>query len=237
MIDPLFLAGVTFIAIFTQSVAGFGTALIAMPLLIEAMGVQEAASMFALVAITAEIILLIRYRHAMNFQAVRRLSLASIVGVPLGVVLAQRVEQGTALTLLGVLLIGYALYALLRLRLPEIKHPNWAYGFGFLGGLLAGAYNTGGPPIVIYGTCRGWKPDEFRSNLQGYFTLNSLMVIASHALARHYKPEVVQSYLYAAPGVVLGLVVGVSLNRYINPVFFRKLVLALLIFLGLNLIF
>ncbi len=139
--------------------------------------------------------------------------------------------------LLGIVVTAYALYALTQLRLPEIQHPNWAYGFGLVGGILSGAYNTSGPPIVIYGSCRRWTPAEFKSNLQGYFMVNSVMVIFTHTLAHHYTSFVVESYLIALPGIAIGLILGISLDKYVNPILFRKIVLGLLIVVGLSLIF
>ena len=41
--------------------------------------------------------------------------------------------------------------------------------FGFFAGILGGAYNTNGPPVVIYGSLRKWSPATFRATLQGYF--------------------------------------------------------------------
>ena len=67
--------------------------------------------------------------------------------------------------------------------------------------------------------------------------VNSVMVILTHTLAQNYTPFVVQSYLIALPGVGIGLVLGLSLDKYVNPVLFRKIVLGLLIVVGLNLIF
>ena len=234
---PLVIALIMFFAIFTQTVAGFGTALISMPLLIASLGASVAAPLVALVALIAEIVLLIRYRHAINLRTVGSLSVASLIGIPLGIFVLQRADERFVLTLLGIIITGYALYALLNLRLPEIKHPTWAYGFGFVCGVLSGAYNTGGPPIVIYGSCRRWSPQEFRSNLQGYFLLNSITTIITHTLAQHYTPVVWQSFLFAFPGAMLGLAVGISIDKYINPVLFRKIVMILLVVLGLNLIF
>lgn len=235
--NPLLIAGVAFFAIFTQSVAGFGLALVSMPLLIELLGVQTAAPMVALFGFGGELVLLVWYREAINVRAVLQLSLASIVTVPLGVWMAQNADQRFVLTLLGVILIAYALYALFSLRLPEVKHPAWAYVFGLAAGVLGGAYNVSGPPIVIYGQCRRWLPAEFKGNLQGFFIINSMMIIATHFLDQNYTPAVWQGVLYALPGVALGLLVGLSMDRYLNPLLFRRLVLLLLIVLGLTLIF
>lgn len=233
----MLIAAIIFFAGFTQSVVGFGFALIAVPLLIEQIGVQSAAPLASIASITTEVILLVRYRHSVNFNALGRLSLASVVAIPLGVLLLQSADERLMMALLGVVVTGYALYGLLNLRMPEIQHPYWAYGFGFVSGLLAGAYNVGGPPVVIYGSCRRWTPAEFKSNLQGFFLINSVTIITAHALAQHYTMDVWQQYVTALPGLALGLLAGFFLDRFVNPGVFRKLVLALLIALGLSLIF
>jgi uncharacterized membrane protein YfcA len=234
---PLLLIAVIFLAIFTQSLAGFGLGLVSMAMLAETLGAVHAAALVALVAITAEAIMLIRYRREFNLGAVRRLVIASLVGVPLGVVALRQINQDTVLALLGVIIAGYALYALFVPRLPEIRNPRWAYGFGFVAGLLSGAYNTGGPPFVIYGTCSRWQPTEFKSNLQGLFLVNSLVVIGTHALQHNFTAPVWQEYVMALPAIGLGLWLGFRVDRYLNPALFRKIVLILLVVLGLRLIF
>ncbi|MBL8157483.1 MAG: sulfite exporter TauE/SafE family protein, partial [Anaerolineae bacterium] len=52
----------------------------------------------------------------------------------------------------------------------------------------------------------------------------------------HYNPSVLQTALMGLPVMLVGLVVGWSLDRYINPETFRKLVLVLLVLIGLRLI-
>jgi len=120
--------------------------------------------------------------------------------------------------------------------LPELKQPAWAFGFGFVGGLLSGAYNVAGPAAVIYGNCRGWQPAEFKSNLQAFFLINDLTVVAGHALAGNLTPIVWSNYLVALPAIVLGIFVGLKIDRRMNPSVFRKIVLVLLIVMGLRLI-
>lgn len=235
--NPLTLILIMFFANFTQSVAGFGMALVAVPLLSEIIGPQATAPLIPLAALVTQTVLLLRYRTAINLRTVARLAAAAIVAIPLGVFVLTRADEDTIRAVLGVVLILYALYALFNLRLPALRSPRWAYGFGFVSGLLSGAYNIPGPPVVIYGNCKGWPPGEFRSNLQGFFMLSSVMVLATHALARHYTPDVFQMFVTVLPGILLGLGAGIALDRFINPALFRRVVLVLLIALGLNLIF
>lgn len=225
-----------FFGVFTQTLTGFGSALVTMSILPSILGISTASPVVALMAITLETLLLIRYRGALNFNAVWRLSVAAIIAIPIGLTAIRAISEEVVLTILGSVLVAYALYALIAPKLPELKQPAWAFGFGFVGGLLSGAYNVAGPAAVIYGNCRGWKPDEFRGNLQAFFLLNDLTVVISHALAGNLKPLVWENYLIAVPAIVLGIFVGLKIDRRLNPETFRKIVLVLLIVMGLRLI-
>ncbi len=227
---------IVFLAIFTQSVTGFGLALVSMPLLVAVLGIQTAAPLVALIALVAELILLIYYREALNLQVVWRLAIASVLGVPLGVWALRNVDEQLVLTILGLIVGGYALYALLNLRLPTIQQPAWAYGAGFLAGILGGAYNTSGPPVIVYGNCRRWPPAEFKSNLQGFFLLNSGLIVGTHLLANNFTADVWHGTLVALPAVATGIVAGLLLSKRISAPAFRKIVLWLLLVLGVWLI-
>ncbi|MCA9918086.1 MAG: sulfite exporter TauE/SafE family protein [Anaerolineales bacterium] len=227
---------IVFLAIFVQSASGFGLALVSMPLLVSAIGVTTATPLVALVGMTAEIFLLRRYWQALNFTAVKRLSIASVLGIPLGVFVLRAVDGRIVALILGVVVTSYALYALFGPRLPQLRQPGWAYGFGFLGGVLSGAYNTSGPPVIIYGTCRRWEPATFKGNLQAYFFINSLFTLTAHTLSGNFTAVVWQDYLWALPGIGLGLLLGRWVDGRIAPDKFRQGVLVLLILLGLRLI-
>jgi uncharacterized membrane protein YfcA len=184
-----------------------------------------------------EIILVLRYRRDLNLLAVWPIALTSIVGIPIGVWALKGVNENTFLCILGVVIAGYALYALLNVRLPELRHPLWAYAVGFLAGMLGGAYNTSGPPVIVYGNCRGWSPAEFKGNLQGFFVINSAFVVVNHALQGNLTSDVWKFYVWTLPFLALAILIGTSLDRYLDPERFRKVVLILLVLMGVRLIF
>jgi hypothetical protein len=235
--EPFAVALIVFIAFFIHAVAGFGSALLAMPLLAASLGLRTASPLFALLGAAATAVILLRYRQSFQIRSVWRLVSASIIGIPLGVLILGEVDPGIALTVLGMVTGGYALYALLGPGLPHIERPGWAFGAGFASGLMSGAYNTGGPPLIIYGSARRWQQAEFKSNLQSIFLVNTVMLVVSHALVHHYTPTVWQLFLVALPAAGIGLLAGFALDRYVNPILFRKIVLILLLFLGLRLMF
>jgi uncharacterized protein len=224
-------------AMFVQGAVGFGSALIAMPVLITLLGTDTAGPLFALIAQTAGIILLIRYHQHFQVRGLWRLFAASLCGIPLGILLVQRLDQTLALALLGVVMIIYALYSLFSVDVPLLKDRRWGFVFGFANGILHGAYNTGGPPLVIYGNAVRWSPTEFKTNLQTLFFINGLIVIGAHAFNGHYTSEVFRYYALLVIPMIAGLLLGQQTDRVIAPARFRQAVLVLLIVLGLTLIF
>jgi uncharacterized membrane protein YfcA len=215
---------------------GFGSALVAMPLLSPLIGIDTAAPLFALVALVSEVIMLLRYREHLNVRGVWRLVLATTIATPFGIAAAGILDEHVALLLLGLVVTSYGLYSLISPRVPEIKNPNWGFGFGFMGGLLSGAYNTGGPPVVIYGNLSRWPPGEFKSSLQSIFIINSTIVVTIHALSGHMTANVFQDFVFGLPAMLIGLLVGWQMEKRVNPAQFRKLALIVLVIIGLRLI-
>jgi len=233
--DYLLIGLVVLAAAFIQSLSGFGSALVAMPLLLPMLGPQGAAPLVALVSGALQVVLLVRYRQALSLGAVWRLALASVLAIPLGVWLARYVPERLVCGWLAAVLVGYALYALAGLKLPAVRHQGWAFAAGAAAGLLGGAYNTDGPPVIIYGSCRQWPPPEFKSNLQGLFMVNNAVILASHAVIGNLTAPVWKNFLAALPAVAVGAAAGLSLDRFVNAALFRKIMLGLLVALGLRL--
>ena len=237
MIETLLVVVIVFGSSFILAVTGFGLALIAMPLLSWLLGVQVAAPLVALYGILLNLVILYHYRLSFNCRATAGIIVSSIIGVPLGVWLLSHVPETVVLRLLGLILIGYSSYVLIVPRLPRISSsPGWAFGFGFIAGCLGGAYNAFGPPVIIYGNLRRWSRAEFKSNLQGFFLVNGFVVIITHAVNGNLTGPVWRVWTLAAPTSLLGLAVGLWLDRLINPELFRKLVLYLLLLLGVGLL-
>jgi uncharacterized membrane protein YfcA len=225
-----------FLSAFVQSIIGFGSALIAMPLLVSMLGIRITAPLVAVTALLMEIVILLRYREAFNFSVVKYLAIATFLGIPIGIYAVRYIDGEIVNKILGIIIIGYALYALLVPKLPDLASTVWAYIFGFIAGILGGAYNTSGPPYVIYGNARRWSPDEFKSNLQGLFLANGLIIVTVHALSGNINGGVLRYTFYAVPGLVLGMVAGFYLANRINSQLFRSFVLIALLFLGASLL-
>lgn len=227
---------IIFVAIFVQSIAGFGSGLIAMPFLIGLLGLDTAAPAFALIAQTGGLMIFLRYRSEWNLREIWRVLLAAVICIPLGVWGVDLIDERLVKIILGIVTLGYALYKLLGLDVPEITNKRWGFGFGMASGLLSGAYNTGGPPLVIYGTSQRWRADKFRANITSIFFPGGVILITSHMLAGNMTRPVLVHYGVMLPAVISAMLLGFFLDRYINQEQFRTGVLVLLVVIGVTLI-
>ena len=230
--NNLLVIVVFFLAGLLQSTTGFGSALISMPLLAPALGLSVAAPLVALMGLALEAVLLYLYRAALGLRIVGRLVGAALVGIPLGVLALRRLEERTALLVLGALLVSYSLYGLLQLRLPRLGSPLWAVVAGFLAGVLGGAYNTAGPPVIVYGHCRRWPPSTFKANLQGFFLVVSAWVVINHALAGNLVRPTLNLFFIGLLPLGAGILLGFKLARRLDGERFQRLVLVVLLALG-----
>ncbi|ACB52375.1 hypothetical protein cce_3027 [Crocosphaera subtropica ATCC 51142] len=234
--DNLFISLIILLGVFIQSLSGFGLGLTVMPLLTLLIDVRIASPLMNLIALLTLLIISVYYRKTLKVKAILGLIIASSIAIPFGVYFLKNFNQTIMLTLLGMVVLGYALYSLLEFPLPLIHSKKWGYGFAFCSGLLSGAYNTGGPPIVIYGSCRQWTPEQFKTNLNFFFFCNVIIVLINHFLQNNFTPEVLQLFLRNIPIIFMGLVLGFFLSNKVNLLLFRKLVLILLVMAGLQLL-
>src|SRR5690606_27797089 len=105
--------------------------------------------------------------------------------------------------ILACVIIAFSAHFLLSRRRRALKDDRLAWIFGFSAGALGGAYGMNGPPLVIYGSLRGWSPTEFRATLQGYFLPASSAVMAGYLLAGLWTAEVTRHYLTALPAALV----------------------------------
>lgn len=235
--DTWWIGLIIFLASFTESLSGFGVSLVAMALLPFLISLRLATPLVAVVSILVDLSVFLRYRQSLDLRAIWQMTLAAIFGIPLGLYFLSNLDERVTLTLLGIVLTIYALYALLGKQLLQLTHPLWAYLAGFLGGILGGAYNAFGPPVIIYADSRAWPPKMFKSNLTGYFVLCSMVVLVSHAIGGNLTPQVMSIFWSSLPFMIAGLLVGFSLDRWLKPQVFRQIVLVLLLLMGLRLCF
>jgi hypothetical protein len=188
------------------------------------------------VSLLIALLMLIHSWKQVDVQAAWRLILASFLGVPLGLWLLTDAPETLVKGILGILLVLFGLYNLSSLHLPTLRQQGYAYPVGFISGVLGGAYNTNGPPIIVYGVLARWSPDRFRATLQGYFLATGPLILAGHWAAGLWTVEVLRLFIYSLPLVLLAVWLGSKLNRHIPPGRFDRFIYVSMIIIGVFLI-
>jgi uncharacterized protein len=226
-----------FLGAFIRSTFGFGDALIEMPLLALVISIKVATPVVAAFGIVLALAILFREWKHINFHSTWRLILSSAIGIPFGVYYLHIVPESITKLILGIILILIALFNILYPKqMPSLPQSS-AYGFGFLAGILGSAYNTNGPPIVLYSVTQKWDPATFRATMQSYFLPVNAIIIVSHISAGLWQRQTLFTFLIALPVILLAYVLGTFTTKRIDTQKFNKAIYGIVFLMGTILIY
>ncbi len=245
------LGVVAALAGFTQGAAGFGFGMVVMAVFPLALGVKSAVLHVALLAIVLNAKLAWTYRRGVDLRSLLPLAPGALIGAPLGVLLLRASPPLVLRLTLGLILVAYSLHGLRThgraQTVAETDAPSEAPppprrrigdGVGVVAGLaagvLGGAFNTGGPPVVLYCHARGFEPVRFKGVLQAFFLAGGLAQVTSFVIGGDLDSSVGLGAAVLAPLMLLGSWVGVRWSGRIDAERFRRGVLWLLLALGVT---
>ena len=236
-IDPKVL-GVIALAVLVRSTLGFGDALVAMPLLVLAGSeTRPATALVAAVSLmTAAAIFAIDGRRTRLAPGAWVLALYAVPGLVLGLWFLESASVPLLIGILGGTVAVIGLLGLLADPTTWRITDHLAPLFGVVAGCLGGAFNVHGPPLVVYGTARGWSPEVFRSTCQAYFLAVGVLLVAGHGVAGRYSLELLVQLAACLPVVAGAAWLGGLLNRRLPLESFRKAVYGILVVLGVLLL-
>ncbi len=236
MITITLLCFIFFLASWVQGVTGFGSALVAIPLLSLVIDIKEAVPLCILASLIITTYMAILLRKHFDKKKIIPLCLGSIPGIVIGSTLLKTVPSEIIRTFLGILLVSYALYNILfTIRQRPISH-RWGYLAGFLSGSIGAAFSAGGPPSIIYTTLSNWSKDEIKATLTGFFCFNSYLVAITHLIIGLTTKQVGHYFLFAAPFVLIGTAVGSYCYRFFNKTLYLRIVYIFLVIMGILMI-
>jgi len=139
--------------------------------------------------------------------------------------------------ILGIFIVSFALLTYFKVIKNIGLNVNWGYIFGLFSGLLGGAFNTNGPPIIVYFYLQGLNKEELKASITGYFIFTSSLIVLSHLVSGLATTETYISFLKFIPIVLIGIVTGNMVFKRINSGMFNFIILIILFVLGVSLLF
>jgi uncharacterized membrane protein YfcA len=232
----LFLVA-TFAAAVVAGLAGFAFAIVAAAVWLHILTPLQSATLIIAFGLIVQGVAVWKLRRALQWRRLWPFLAGGAVGVPLGVAILGVADPAHMRMGVGVLLVLYSLYGLMRPALAPTGAggaPADA-GIGFLNGVLGGATGLSGIIVTVWCGVRGWPRDAQRAVFQpvavAIFAMSAVWLGARGAV----DADSVRLFLIGLPVLLAGTWLGLKLYGRLDEAGFRKVVLALLLVSGLAL--
>ena len=232
----LLLGIITFFSSVTLRLAGFGAAMVGVPLFTPLIGVTTAVPLMTLLGVSNTAIAVGQFRKRLNPPDVWQLLVGLAVGIPIGVASIAYLDERFLRVVIGATCLLFAAYRFVKLPLPEVVDTRWRFLVGTLSGLLGGAISIPGVPVVVYAETQNWEIERYRINLFTFFLTSASISTISRLVAGQFTETILVYFLQAIPFLLAGQLVGHLLTRYVDRGLFRYLVLVLIAGLGVRLV-
>jgi uncharacterized protein len=225
-------------AAFVTGLAGFAFGLIAAAIWLHALTPMQTTTLIVAYGLLVQGYAVWKLRHTLKASRLMPLILGSAIGVPFGIVLLRWVSPAHLRMAIGVLLVLFSLYNLVRPKLPEVKGGGQAAdaGVGFLNGVVGGSTGLAGILIVIWSNMRGWQRDEQRAAFQPTGVATFLITLIALGGVGIITADTVKLFAIGLPALAIGTWLGWILYGKLDEAAFRKGVLVLLLISGAALI-
>ena len=220
--DLVATIAIMWVAALTQGFLGFGFAIVAMAGLTLSRDLLHAAGVVNITGILVAGSVLFALRREVLWRPALRIIPGIAVGVVLGVAALASLDRDLMVRTLGVTIIAISVW---NLRAPSIQTreaPIWDGITGLVGGLLGGAFNTGGPPVVAHLYRRPDPPQAIKGTNQLVFLTSGLVRLPTATAQDLMTASIWTEAGVVAPFVLAGLLTGIWLGRRVSPTQFRR---------------
>ena len=232
---PFVLA--TFLGGFVSGFSGFAMGIVVSGVWLHIITPIQTAALIAGYGLLTQGYGIAKLRHELNWQSIWPLVLGTTIGIPIGVMLLTRIDPTWVRFGVGVLLVAYSIYSLVRPPLGPFKIGAPAdIAIGVTNGLVGGLTGLGGIISTISCQFRGWPRDKQRAVFQPVLFAAFVIISISQLVAGSYTTETVKLYGIGLPFMVAGIWIGFKLYGTINDETFRKTVLILVLIAGVSLV-
>jgi len=223
-------------AYLVRGIAGFGSGLIAIPLLALMLPLTIVVPLVGLLDYLASLGHGVKHRQAIHWREILPLLPFTFAGVLTALYLFKTVDALLLKRILGGFILLYALYSIFGLTPHGKGSRRWALPAGGLGGLIGTLFGTGGPFYVIYLHLRGLSPLSFRATAATIFLIDGSSRIIGYTASGLYRSDTLLLFAAALPVMVIGMYIGGHIHTNLSPRTFQRAIALLLVGSGLALL-
>jgi uncharacterized protein len=223
-----------------RGVAGFGSGVVATPLLAFVLPMTTTAPLITLLGFLVSVRQALRDWHEIRWDVVLRFVPGALVGVPIGLWMVKTADQDLLARCLGAYVVTYALYSLFGERLlgRALAMPRWiVHPIGVAGGLISTLFGgLAGPLYVTYFDSLRLAKGAFRVTVSTTLLTLSILRTAGYFATGVFRAEDVILVVAALLPVAVGTLAGEWVHDRVEQRAFRRGVGALLVLSGSGLL-
>jgi len=232
----LFGAATLAAAYFVRGVAGFGSGLIAIPLLALVLPLTIAVPLVVFLDYVASASHGLKDRAQIQWRQILPLLPFTALGVLTGLYLFKVIDSVLLAHALGVFILLYALYTLFASDGDGRASSFWAIPAGGFGGLIGTLFGTGGPFYVAYLKHRGLPKTQFRATFATIFLMDGAGRLTGYLAGGYFDRDWILLAAAALPIMAIGLYLGGQVHTNISQRNFQVAVSILLVISGMSLL-
>jgi len=235
---------------FTQGFAGFGSTVIALPLLVAVLGMRVAVPLGCLMALAINVALVGRMFGHVRRGPLAMLLFTSLPGMAVGGRLLSVAPEAWLEGLLGAMVLAFTVFAARTasasddggapapsLHAAGALHRHTAtVAVGLVSGALGAAVGINGPPVVAWAMRQGWGRHALKATLAGYFLLAGVGIVGAQGLHGEITGRVLLLFCVGLPALAAGLYGGHLCFGRLDEATFRKVLLGLFAVSGAGLL-
>ena len=223
-----------------RGVAGFGSGVVATPLLAFVLPMTTTAPLITLLGFLVSVRQALRDWHQIRWKVVRSFVPGALVGVPIGLWLVKTADQGLLARCLGAYVVTYALYSLFGERVfgRALAMPRWVvHPIGVAGALISTLFGgLAGPLYVTYFDSLRLAKGAFRVTVSTTLLTLSILRTAGYFVTGVFRAEDFILVVAALLPVAIGTLAGEWVHDRVQQQAFRRGVGALLVLSGSGLL-
>lgn len=241
--DYALIFAVILVANTASSLTGFGGTVLALPFVAMIIGVKMAVPVLVVQAWVLAIFICAEARRSISWRDWAKIVVFVVLGLPVGLWVAGVVREEPLKLALGLFTLALGSYGMIR-PLPREDSRERLVGWKrraltgllALGGVVHGAFATGGPLIVVYGTRAMPEKSTFRVTMSAtWLTLNTILLTQWFIRGTFTEPQLKLAAL-CVPFTLAGMAIGTVAHYRVDELLFRRALYTVLIIASLMLI-
>jgi uncharacterized membrane protein YfcA len=231
---------VIFLSHTLEAITGFGCAALAMPFVTSLIGMDMGVRSVTVIAWLLALYIAISKRKEIQFKQFLIIFGCMIAGMPAGMYIFRSLDTAVLKKVLAAFIIAVSIWQILLVLLKKpVKQGPLSAGewviyiiLLVLGGVVHGAFSSGGPLVVLYAKRQLHDKGQFRATLCLLWSVLNTILITTYFIEGSFTGQTAIATAEFVPFLIAGIFAGEYLHGKVNEKIFSLLVFITLLVTG-----